>query len=79
MTCHDTLGFMAKVKFSSKIEASTLRELRSYAKDSKLSIADILSEAVAQHLHLVRVRPAFRAAVEESIAENAELYERLAK
>ena len=70
---------MAKVKFSSKIESSVLRDLRAYAKEAKLSIADVHTDAVSQHLHVVGVRPAFRAAASESLEENSKLYERLAK
>ena len=79
MTRQVSMGSMAKVKFSSKMESSLLKELRAHAKDAKVNIADVLSDAVSQHLQVVRVRSVFRKAVEETISENAELYSRLAK
>ena len=68
-----------KVKFSSKLDAELLSELRNYAKETKRPIADLLSEAVAQYLHTVRVRPIFRNAVEEVIQTHADLLKRLAR
>ena len=70
---------MAKVKFSSKIERDTLRDLLAYAKEAKLNIADVISDAVARHLECVHVRPIFRKAVDDTIAQNRELYRKLAE
>ncbi len=66
-------------KFSSQMDAKVLAELRAYAKTNNKRIADILSEAVSSHLQQVRLRPAFRSAVDLVIEENSELLERLAK
>lgn len=83
LTCHDTSGYtaptMAMVKFSSKIESSVLKELRSFAQESKRSISDLLTEAVSSHLQDIRVRPAFRRAMTEVLDENDELLKRLAR
>ena len=70
---------MAMVKFSSKIESSVLKELRSFAQESKRSISDLLTEAVSSHLQDIRVRPAFRKAMTEVLEENDELLKRLAR
>ena len=43
------------------------------------SISKIVTEAVAEYLAKYRVRPAFRTAVDEIIADHGELLERLAK
>lgn len=70
---------MAKVRFSSKIERDTLRNLRAYAAETKLNIADVISDAVARYLEGVQIRPTFRRAVDGTIAENRDLYRKLAK
>ena len=68
-----------KVKFSSKLDSQLLKELRSFAKETKRPIADLLTEAVEQHLNTIRVRPIFRNAANEVIEEHSELLERLAR
>ncbi len=54
-------------------------KLRDYANSTDRSISLIVSEAVAQYLERVEVRPAFRTAVDEVIRENEELLRELAK
>ncbi len=66
-------------KFATQIDEQVLKELKKFADESDRSISGIVSEAVAQYLGNVRVRPAFRSAMSEVIEENAELLERLAK
>lgn len=66
-------------KFSSQMNAEVLAELREYARSSNKRIADILSEAVRVHLHQVRLRPAFRDAVDVVVEENADLLKLLAE
>lgn len=68
-----------KLKFSSKMDATLLEELREFAQESKRPIADVISDAVAQHLNTVRVRPIFKSAADEVIAKNADLLKRLAR
>jgi len=70
---------MPKVKFATKLEATVLKELRAHAKVSKVPIAEIVSQAVAEHLRMVQVRPAFRDAADQVMAEHSELLQRLAK
>jgi hypothetical protein len=66
-------------KFSTKINAAVLERLRDYAQSSDRSISQIVSEAVAEYLSRVEVRPSFRHAVEEVIRENEELLKELAR
>jgi len=67
------------VKFASQIDEKALKELKKYAEESNRSISGVLSEAVTQYLERVRIRPAFRDAVEKVLDENEELLKRLAK
>lgn len=70
---------MKPVKFATQLDAQVARELRSFAAETDRSISKVVNEAVAEYLAKYRVRPAFRAAVDEVITEHAELLERLAK
>lgn len=67
------------VKFSSKIDPRVLKELRVYAKESGRSISVLVTEAVAEHLRRVRIRPAFHRALDQVISEHDELLKRLAR
>jgi len=66
-------------KFSTKMNAAVLERLRDYAESSDRSISQIVSEAVAEYLNRVEVRPSFRRAVEEVVRENEELLKELAQ
>lgn len=66
-------------KFSTKMNKEVLARLRTYAQSSDRSISHIVSEAVAEYLGRVEVRPAFRTAVDEVISENEELLKELAR
>jgi macrodomain Ter protein organizer (MatP/YcbG family) len=66
-------------KFSTKLNKIVLTKLRRYAKSSDKKIALIVSEAVAQYLDKVEVRPVFRDAVAELVKEHHELLKELAK
>jgi predicted transcriptional regulator len=66
-------------KFSTKMNKEVLTRLRDYAQSSDRSISQIVSEAVAEYLGRVEVRPAFRDAVDEVIRENEELLKELAR
>ena len=56
-----------------------LARLREYADSSDRAIAQIVSEAVAEYLTRIEVRPAFRSAVDEIVQEHEELLKELAK
>lgn len=66
-------------KFSTKMNKDVLTKLREYAEASDRSISLIVSEAVAEYLSRVEVRPVFRSAVDDVIRENEELLKELAK
>jgi predicted transcriptional regulator len=66
-------------KFSTKMNKEVLAKLRDYAQTSDRSISLIVSEAVAEYLSRVEVRPSFRNAVEDVIREHEELLRELAK
>ena len=67
------------VKFATQMDQRVARELRSFAAETDRSISKIVTEAVAEYLAKYRVRPAFKAAVDEIISDHAELLERLAR
>ncbi len=70
---------MKPVKFATQLDPHVADELRSFAAETDRSISKVVNEAVAEYLAKYRVRPAFRAAIDEVITEHAELLERLAK
>ncbi len=70
---------MRLVKFSTQVDEKVLRELRVVAAETDKSISMLVTEALAAHLQRVRVRPAFRRAMEEVLDEHAEVLHRLAK
>jgi predicted transcriptional regulator len=69
----------ARLKFASQLDAKLLSELKKYAKASDRTLSSVLGEAVGQYLSRVQVRPAFREATVEVLADHAELLQRLAK
>jgi hypothetical protein len=70
---------MKLVKFSTQVDEKVLRELRAVAAETDKSISTLVTEALAAHLQRVRVRPAFRSAMEDVLEEHAEVLRRLAK
>jgi predicted transcriptional regulator len=66
-------------KFSTKLNKEVLTRLREYAESSDRSISVIVSEAVAEYLSRIEVRPAFRSAVDEVIRDHEELLKELAR
>jgi hypothetical protein len=70
---------MKAVKFSSKMDAKVLRELRAFASESHRTLTSVLDEAAADYLERARVRPAFRRAAERVLERNADLLARLAR
>ncbi len=76
----NTSTTMAKaVKFASQIDEETLNELKAFVKENDRSISSVLTDAVQEYLTRARLRPAFREAAQEVLAEHAELLDRLAK
>jgi len=67
------------VKFASQIDEETLKELKTFVKETDRSISSVLTSAVQEYLSRARLRPAFRKAAQEVLAEHTELLRRLAK
>lgn len=67
------------VKFATQIDGAVLEELREAARELNQNISKLVQDALVEHLRRVRVRPAFRSAMDEVLDENHELLERLAK
>ena len=70
---------MVKIKISSKVEQSEWEALQAIAYESNRSIAGLLSEAVADYVRKRRLRPEVLSHLEDSMSENEELGQRLAK
>lgn len=66
-------------KFSTQVDQEVLEQLKEFARLSDKSISKIVNEAISDYLKRAQVRPAFLTAMEEVIAENEELLQRLAK
>jgi hypothetical protein len=70
---------MAKIKISSKVEQREWEALQAIAYESKQSIAGLLSEAVADYVRKRRLRPEVFSHLDDSMSENQELGQRLAR
>ena len=70
---------MRSEKFSSKMDADVLEELREFAKQERKPISSIISDAVSEYLRRARVRPVFKDEVDAAFTEHDELLKRLAK
>lgn len=66
-------------KFATQIDEKVLADLKEYSLTHDRSISRIVSDAVAEYLHKVKVRPAFREAMDEVLDDHQELLRRLAK
>ena len=70
---------MKFVKFATQVDAKVLKELRAVAKETDQTISKLVTEALAAHIQRVRVRPAFRRAMDEVLDDHDELLRRLAR
>ncbi len=70
---------MASIKISSKVERSDWNDLQELARESHQSIAGLLTEAIRDFVRKRRLRPTVTNHLEDSIAENEELGQRLAE
>lgn len=70
---------MAAAKFSSKMDAKVLQELRAHAKREGRTLSAVLTIAATEYLERAATRPAFRKAAREVLDEHAELLDRLAR
>jgi len=70
---------MKAIKFATQIDKQVLADLKKFVKETDRSISGVVTEAVAEYLQKVRIRPLFRSAMDEVLQENDELLRRLAK
>jgi predicted transcriptional regulator len=70
---------MATVKISSKVEEQVWEELRMLAKESHQNVSGLLTEAISDYLQRRRVRPAVLDHLADSMNENDELGQLLAR
>lgn len=70
---------MSAKKFATQIDENVLKELKAYVKSADRSISNVVTEAIAEYLQKVKLRPAFRSAMDEVLNDHAELLEKLAK
>lgn len=79
MNFHDNVSFMSVKKFATQIDENVLDDLKAYVKSADRSISSVVTEAVAEYLEKVKLRPAFRNAMDEVLNDHEELLKRLAK
>jgi len=70
---------MATIKISSKVEEQVWEELRMLAKESHQNVSGLLTEAISDYLQRRRIRPAVLDHLSDSIQENDELGQLLAR
>ena len=70
---------MKAKKFATQVDEKVLKELRKYATEADRSISVVVTEAIAEYLQKVRVRPTFMNAAKEVMTTNRELLKKLAK
>jgi predicted transcriptional regulator len=70
---------MATIKISSKVEEQVWEELRLLAKESHQNVSGLLTEAISDYLQRRRIRPAVLDRLSDSIQENDELGQLLAR
>jgi len=70
---------MANIKISSKVDEMVWEELKAAAHESNQNISGMVNEAITEYLQRRRVRPAVLSHLDDSIRENEELGELLAK
>ena len=71
--------YMATIKISSKVDETTWEELKQLAQESHQNISGVLTEAIQDYVRKHRVRPVVLQALEQSIQENRELGQLLAR
>ena len=70
---------MAAIKISSKVEEEQWQALQALAREHHQSISGLLTEAISDYVRKRRLRPIVLDHLEESMARNDELGERLAE
>ncbi len=70
---------MSTIKISSKVETAVWEEFRALANESHQNISGLLTEAISDYLHRRRVRPVVLDHLADSMNENDELGNLLAR
>lgn len=70
---------MASIKISSKVEQAEWRALQDLARESHQNISGLLTEAIRDFVRKRRLRPVVLKHLDDSIAENEDLGQRLAE
>ncbi len=70
---------MSTIKISSKVEESVWNELKETASESHQNVSGLLTEAIRDYLRRRRIRPVVKSHLDDSIQENEELGQLLAK
>ena len=70
---------MAAIKISSKVDEDVWIDLKALAQESHQSIAGLLTDAIREYVGRRRVRPSVLKHLEDSIDDNEELGELLAR
>ena len=70
---------MSAIKISSKVEESAWESLRELARESKQSIAGVLTEAIEDYVRRRRIRPEVMQHLEDSMNAHESLGKRLAQ
>ncbi|MFZ4403206.1 MAG: hypothetical protein ACOYOK_03820 [Pseudobdellovibrionaceae bacterium] len=70
---------MKAKKFATQMDEKVLKELKLFVEQTDRSISSVVTEAVAEYIHRSRLRPAFKNAMDDVLAEHSELLQRLAK
>lgn len=70
---------MSTKTVAAEIDRELYDAVESLAKTAGRSVTDVVSDALAEYLRRARQRPEFRAAMDEELNTNAEVYRRLAQ
>jgi predicted transcriptional regulator len=70
---------MAAIKISSKVDEAAWNDLKKLADESHQNISGLLTDAISDYVRRHRVRPEVLDHLKDSVAENEELGQLLAK
>ena len=70
---------MHAIEISSKVEEQAWNELKQLAAESHQNVSGLLTEAIVEYLHRRRIRPTVVSHLEDSMRDNEELGQLLAK
>jgi len=70
---------MSAIKISSKVEEQVWLDLKQLAGESHQQVSGLLTEAISEYLQRRRIRPAVIAHLEDSMRDNDDLGQLLAK